>query len=143
LDGGGGSLVLWAQEEPEQQDGVYIMRSGEAHPLPDPDLPKRTPAVSPDGKLIAFIGPTDTGTQLFVFDSASGEIKQITHKPGNTHSPMFASNNEILFGSDREKGNEIFSVDLAQAATDEKKKKRIGLCGEPIKLPGVGEIPPG
>jgi Tol biopolymer transport system component len=121
--GAGGSLVLWAQEEPEQQDGIYIMKSGEVQPLPDPDLPKRTPAVSPDGKLIAFIAPTVTGSQLFVFDSASGEIKQITYKPGGAHSPMFVSNSEILFGSDREKGNEIFSVDLTRAATDEKKKK--------------------
>jgi Tol biopolymer transport system component len=123
LNGADGSLVLWAQEEPEQQDGIYIMKGGEVRPLPDPDLPKRTPAVSPDGKLIAFISPTDTGAQLFVFDSASGEIRQITHKPGNAHSPVFVSNSEILFGSDREKGNEIFSVDLTRMATDEKKKK--------------------
>ncbi|HTG15198.1 MAG TPA: hypothetical protein VK747_08005 [Blastocatellia bacterium] len=119
----GGSLVFWAQEEPDQQEGIYIMKGAEVRPLPDADLPKRTPAVSPDGKLIAFISPTDTGTQLFVFDSASGEIKQITYKPGNAHSPVFASNSEILFGSDRERGNEIFSVDLTKAATDEKKKK--------------------
>lgn len=124
MNGAGGSLVLWAQEEPEQQDGIYIMMSGEVRPLPDPDLPKRTPTVSPDGKLIAFISPTDTGAQLFIFDSASGEIKQLTYKPGNTHSPVFVSNNEILFGSNREKNeNEVFLVDLNQPVADEKKKK--------------------
>lgn len=121
-----GSIVLWAQEEPEQQDGVYILdpRSREARALPDPDLAKRNPSVSPDGKRIAFLSPTDLGTQLFVFDSISGEIKQLTTKPGNANSPVFVSNNEILFGSTREKGeNEIFLVDLSQAVGDEKKKK--------------------
>ena len=122
----GGSIVVWAQEEAEQQDGVYFLdpKSGEVRALPDPDLPKRNPAVSPDGKLIAFLSPTDMGPQLFVFDSISGEIKQVTSKPGNTHSPVFVSNNEILFGSNREKGeHEVFLVDLGQPVSDEKKKK--------------------
>lgn len=122
----GGSIVVWAQEQAEQQDGVYFLdpKSGEVRALPDPDLPKRNPTVSPDGKFIAFLSPTDLGAQLFVFDSLSGEIKQVTFKPGNAHSPVFVSNNEILFGSNREKGeNEIFLVDLSQPASDEKKKK--------------------
>lgn len=122
----GGSIVAWAQEEAEQQDGVYFLdpKSGEVRALPDPDLPKRNPTVSPDGKLIAFLSPTDSGPQLFVFDSISGEIKQVTSKPGNTHSPVFVSNNEILFGSNREKNeNEIFLIDLNQPVSDEKKKK--------------------
>jgi Tol biopolymer transport system component len=121
-----GSLVLWAQEEPEQQDGVYILdpKSREVRALPDPDLSKRNPTVSPDGKRIAFLSPTDYGTQLFVYDSALGEIKQLTTKPGNTNSPVFVSNNEILFGSTREKGaNEMFMVDLNQPVADDKKKK--------------------
>ena len=120
-----GSIVLWAQEEPEQQDGVYILdpKSREVRPLPDPDLAKRNPTISPDGKRIAFISPTDLGPQLFVYDSTSGEIKQLTTKPGSTHSPVFVSNNEILFGSNREKGaHEIFIVDVNQAVSDEKKK---------------------
>ncbi|MEK6301165.1 MAG: hypothetical protein AABO41_10625 [Acidobacteriota bacterium] len=121
-----GSIILWAQEEPEQQDGVYIFdpKSRGVRSLPDPDMAKRNPAVSPDGKRIAFISPTDLGSQLFVFDSASGEIKQLTTKPGSTHSPVFVSNNEIMFGSNREKGeHEIFVVDLNQPIAEEKKKK--------------------
>jgi TolB protein len=123
----GGSIVVWAQEEAEQQDGVYLLepKSGEVRALPDPDLPKRNPTVSPDGRLIAFVSPTDLGTQVVVFDSISGEMKQITTKPGNAHSPVFVSNSEILFGSNREKGeNEVFLVDLSQPASDENKKKK-------------------
>ncbi|HVG19450.1 MAG TPA: hypothetical protein VNI02_10375, partial [Blastocatellia bacterium] len=75
---GGGSIVIWGQEEPEQQDGVYVLdlKSGKARELPEPDLPKRTPSISPDGMLVAFIAPTGVGPQLFVYDSVTGQIQQ-------------------------------------------------------------------
>jgi len=120
-----GMIVLWAQEEAEQQDSVYLFdpEVGQAHELPQPDLPKHTPALSPDGKLIAFIAPAGTGSQLFLYDSTTEQIKQLTFKPANTHSPRFVSNTEILFGSDREKQSELFQVDLGQPVLEEKKKK--------------------
>jgi len=119
-----GMIVLWAQEEAEQQDNVYLFDPavGQAHELPQPDLPKYTPALSPDGKLIAFIAPAGVGTQLFLYDSTTEQIKQLTFKPAKTHSPRFASNTEILFGSDREKENELFQVDLSQPFEEKKKK---------------------
>lgn len=119
-----GMILLWAQEEAEQQDSVYLFDPdiGQAHELPLPDLPKHSPALSPDGKLVAFVAPTALGTQLFVYDSATEEIKQLTFKPGNAHSPRFVSNTEILFGSDREKDSELFEVDLSQPVEEKKKK---------------------
>ena len=121
----GGSIVIWGQEEPEQQDGVYVLdlKSGKARELPDPDLPKRTPSISPDGMLIAFIAPTDTGAQLFVYDSATGQIQQLTNKPARTHSPVFVSNDEIIFGSDRDRESEVYLVNLKVPAVEDKKKK--------------------
>jgi TolB protein len=117
----GGSLVLWAQEEAEQQDNLFILdlKSGKVTELPDPDLHKRSPALSADGKLIAFISPTDEGNQLFVYDSTTGQIQQLTYKPGNAHSPVFISDHEIMFGSDRDREPEIYVVDL----TPPQKKK--------------------
>jgi Tol biopolymer transport system component len=117
-------IVLWAQEEAEQQGGVYLFDPavGQAHELPQPDLPKYSPALSPDGKLIAFVAPASAGSQLFLYDSTTEEIKQLTYKPANTHSPKFVSNTEILFGSDREKDNELFLVDLSQPVVEKKKK---------------------
>ena len=117
-------IVLWAQEEAEQQDNVYLFDPavGQAHELPQPDLPKYTPALSPDGKLIAFIAPAGVGSQLFLYDSTTEQIKQLTFKPAKTHSPRFVSNTEILFGSDREKENELFQVDISQPFEEKKKK---------------------
>lgn len=122
--GAGGSIVLWAQEQAEQQDNVYLFEPAvpRARELPEPDLPKVSPALSPDGKLIVFVGPGAIGSQLYLYDSTTDQIKQLTYKAANTHSPMFVSNTEILFGSNRDKENELYLLDLSQPV-DEKKKK--------------------
>lgn len=123
------TIILWAQESAEQQDAVYVldMKTGKIADLPDPDQPKRSPAVSPNGQLIAFVGPAGVGIQLFVYDSATGQIQQLTYKPAITHSPVFVSDHEIMFGSDRDGENEIYLVDLnppsdGKKDKDEKKK---------------------
>ena len=120
-----GMIVLWAQEEAAQQDNIYLFDRdiSQAHELPQPDLPKRSPALSPDGKLIAFVGPSGTGSQLFLYDSTTQELKQLTFKPGGTSQPVFVSNTEIFFGSTREKESELYVIDLSQPNTEEKKKK--------------------
>lgn len=119
------SMVLWAQEQAEQQDGVYLFdpRVGQVHELPEPDLPKVSPTLSPDGKLVAFIAPVGMGSQVFLFNPVTDQIRQLTFKPGITRSPKFVSNSEILFSSDREKtGIELYLIDISQPV-DEKKKK--------------------
>src|SRR6185295_10725002 len=119
-----GTIIIWGQEEVEQQETIYIMdfKSREIRELPDPDLPKRSPTVSPNGKLIAFVGATGTGSQLFLFDSTTSQIQQVTHKGQRTHSPVFISNDKVLFGSDRDKENELYLLDLAPPPAEEKKK---------------------
>jgi Tol biopolymer transport system component len=122
--GAGGSIVLWAQEQAEQQDNVYLFEPAvpRARELPEPDLPKIMPALSPDGKLIVFVGPGTIGSQLYLYDSTKEQIRQLTYKPANTHSPMFVSNTEIVFGSNRDKENELYLLDLSQPVEEKKKK---------------------
>jgi len=119
-----GMIVLWAQEEAEQQGALYLFdpQVGQVHELPEPDLPKQSPTLSPDGKLIAFVGLARTGPQLFLFDSVTNQIKQLTNKPANNYSPRFVSNTEILFGSDRDKEHELYLLDLGQPFEEKKKK---------------------
>jgi Tol biopolymer transport system component len=120
----GGLIVLWAQEQVEQQDGIYLLdpKSGQVRELPEPDLPKGSPALSPDGKLIAFVAPAKFGSQLYVYDSSTEQIKQLTFKPAATRSPIFVSNTEILFGSNRDGENELYLIDLSQPFEEKKKK---------------------
>jgi Tol biopolymer transport system component len=119
-------MVIWGQEEVEQQDNVYILdlKTMQVRDLPDPDVPKRNPAVSPNGILIAFTSPTPMGTQLFVFDSATGLIQQVSAKGARTHSPVFIANDKLLFGSDRDKASELYLLDLAPPPSPEESKKK-------------------
>jgi Tol biopolymer transport system component len=119
-------IVIWGQEEPEQQDGVYILdsKSGDLRSLPEGDLPKRNPAVSPDGSLIAFVSQTATGAHIYLFDSKSGQIQQLTYKGFLNYSPAFIADDRILFGSNRDNENEIYSLNLSSPVKDEKKDKK-------------------
>jgi len=129
VDPGGGCIVIWGQEQVEQQEDIYLLnlKSGEITALPEPDLPKLRPAVSPDGKLIAFVGAAAHGSQLFLFDMTTGEIQQLTFKGSRVTTPVFVSQNEIFFGSDREGGpeaeNEIYAIDLSARLSDKEKEK--------------------
>ncbi len=143
--------VLWAQRSAEQQDNVYIMdlTSGEIKDLPEVDLPKRTPALSPDGNRIVFLASAETGNHLYLYDMTTGLIQQLTSKGTSDYTPVFITNDQIIFGADRDaitkevvvkqqktiKGNtqyvkdvvegdrEIYLINLSQKAEEEKKKK--------------------
>lgn len=127
-----GMIVIWGQEEPERQDGVYTLdpKSGELRSLPDEDLPKRYPAISPDGSLIAFVAQTGTAADLFLFDSKSGQVQQLTNQGFLNFSPVFIANDRILFASNRAakedapNENEIYSLNLSSPVKDEKKEKK-------------------
>ncbi len=137
--------VLWAQRQPEQQDNLYFLdlKTLAVSDFPDPDLPKRSPAVSPDGNLIAFIAPAENGAHLFMLDSTTQQTVRLTSKGYNTHSPVFLANDQIIFGAEREPAKppiekrvsknqstledaepdkEIYLVNLAQKVEEEKKK---------------------
>jgi Tol biopolymer transport system component len=141
------TAVLWAQRQAEEQDNLYLLdlKSGAVKDLPDPDMPKRTPVLSPNGSLIAFIGAAETGAHLFIYDATTGLIQQLTYKGSNDYTPVFISDEKIIFGSNRDgwiqevaqqvKGNttfvkdeaqndkEIYLVNLSLKVEDEKKKK--------------------
>jgi Tol biopolymer transport system component len=126
---GCGCIVIWGQEQVDQQEEIYVLnlKSGDITALPEPDLPKFRPTVSPDGKLIAFVGAAERGSQLFLFDATTGEIQQLTFRGTRVITPRFVSQTEILFGSDRESppegGNDVYSLDLSAKVSDKEKEK--------------------
>jgi Tol biopolymer transport system component len=141
------TAVLWAQRQPEQQDNIYLfdLKSGEVKELPEPDLPKRTPALSPNGSLIAFVAPAEIGAQLYLYNATTGLIQQLTYKGSNVYTPVFITDEQIIFGSNRDgwikettqqvspnkavvkeevqNDREIYLINLSQKVEDEKKKK--------------------
>jgi Tol biopolymer transport system component len=141
------TAVLWAQQQPEQQDSIYILdlKSREVKELPEPDLPKHAPALSPNGSLIAFVAPAESGNQLYLYDSTTGLIQQLTYRGSNAYTPVFVTDEQIIFGSNRDgwiqkttqqvsanqalvkeevqNDREIYLINLTQKTEDEKKKK--------------------
>lgn len=120
----GNLVVIWGQEESERQDDVYILdlKTGETRVLPNIDSPKSRPAISPNGQRVAFVSLTEAGSHIFSFDRQTARIEQLTVKGGNSHSPVFITDDQIMFGSDRDRDPEVFIVDLAAPRGDAKKK---------------------
>jgi Tol biopolymer transport system component len=121
------SLVIWGQEQPERQDEMYTLdlKTGALASLPDPDLPKRNPSVSPNGKLITFIGSGEEGPCVFLYDISTGALTQLTFKGTNSFTPAFISNGVILFGSDREgEENDVYMIDLTNPVEPGKEKEK-------------------
>jgi Tol biopolymer transport system component len=120
----GNTVVLWAQEQAERQDQLYLLdlKTSQTSEFPDPDLPKRSPCLSPDGKLIAFMGLASNGAQIFTYELATSELKQVTYKGVGNHSPVFVSNTLLMFGSDRDKEKDLYQVDLSAPLPEPKKK---------------------
>jgi Tol biopolymer transport system component len=121
----GSFFVIWAQEFVEQQDSLYMfdLKNRELKQLPDLDSPMRYPTISPDGKRIAFISPAAEGPEVFLYDIASGQMQQLTNKAARHYTPVFISNDRILFGSDRDREDEIYVINLSVPNEEEKKKK--------------------
>jgi Tol biopolymer transport system component len=74
--------------------------TGEATELPQGRHPVRYPAVSPDGKRLAFSMRQDGSWHLFTRTIASGYEQQLTHAPCNTISPSWEDSKTLLYATD-------------------------------------------
>ena len=54
------------------------MATRAARPLTQSAGNDTAPAVSPDGRLVAFVSDRDGGSDLFVLDIASGDVSRVT-----------------------------------------------------------------
>lgn len=67
----------------------------------------RYPAISPDGKYVAFTYKGD----IYVVDSQGGEAEQITTNPAYDYAPVWSPDGKTLaFASDRQGNFDIFTV---------------------------------
>ena len=70
----------------------------------------KSPALSPDGALLAF----EWNGDLWVARSDGGEARQLTTHPGKDSQPNFSPDgNSIAFLSDRDGGSQVFTVPVA------------------------------
>lgn len=74
------------------------------------------PAWSPDGTKIAFCSITNGVRQIWVYDLAKREERQVTQGSGNKENPTWAPNSlHIIFNSTDANACELYLVNLNQA----------------------------
>ncbi len=85
--------------------------------VPDRRLQVATPAVSPDGRRVAFSlliqqDPPETARYTIGVTGAGGEDLRIMDGPGVNREPVWVDNDHILFSSDRSGIYNLYTVDL-------------------------------
>jgi TolB protein len=80
-----------------------------------PALTTLEPAISPDGRRLAYESAVDSRLKLFVRDLATGGAEQVTEGAYDDFSPTWSPDGTaIAFASNREKDNiDIYTLDLA------------------------------
>lgn len=82
------------------------------------DSPGRSdtePCFSPSGRFLAFTGTTATGTEIYLWDLSSGEVRQLTAGQGESHQATFLSESFLVFTRTLPTGDQgLLLLDLAK-----------------------------
>jgi WD40 repeat protein len=110
----GQHLLLTGFEKGVHDIFRFDLKSGELVNLTKNDLYEKAPAISPDGRWLAFTLRVDDCDKIFIapMDDLSRR-KQYTFGPGNTICPVFSPDGKTLyFSGDMREANNIYSLDL-------------------------------
>ena len=77
------------------------------------------PALSPDGRLLAYESPGEESLDLFLRSVETGEIRQLTNNAVLDLSPTWSPEGDrIAFVSSRDDNADIYVIDLLTATTE-------------------------
>ncbi len=78
-----------------------------------PELTNWEPALSPDGRMIAFESPGGKGFEIFVRDLETGTATQLTSNEVDDWSPSWSPQGDrLVFSSNREKNVDLYAIAL-------------------------------
>ncbi|MFG6488900.1 S41 family peptidase [Roseateles sp. BYS78W] len=105
-----------------QGDSVYLVaegdlwrvssQGGDAQRLTTHPGLESQPAVSPDGRWLAFTGQYDGGTEIYLMPTAGGPPKRLTWEGGGMRVWGFSAAGEVVYtGLDARPGAQLFALD--------------------------------
>jgi|GEM_PF-3372063 len=108
--------VIFIREENEETELYYldVEKRRIKKLLNLPGSIEKSPAVSPDGKYIAFVSAEeDSPFVLCVYNTSSGTLKKFTFIKGSSDFPRFTEDGRtIVFANDQNGDWDIYSVDV-------------------------------
>ena len=92
-----------------------------------------SPAISPDGKLMAYISLVDSAYRLHLMDLGTGESRPLTETAAD-ESPSFAPNGKLILYETRSRGREL----LMTSTLDGRRNRELAVQGADIREPDWG-----
>ncbi len=85
---------------------VWVDHQGNVEPLAAPPGAYNRPMLSPDGTQVAMDIPSDTTSDIWIYDIPSDELRRLTFE-GNNRSATWSNDGQwVAFGSDRHRSPE-------------------------------------
>jgi TolB protein len=92
-----------------------------------------SPAISPDGKWMAYISLVGSAYRLHLMDLSTGESRPLTDTAAD-ESPSFAPNGKLILYETRLRGREV----LMTSTLDGRIRRELAVRGEDIREPDWG-----
>lgn len=85
----------------------------------EPDYTHWEPALSPDGRTLAYESPIDDNLELFARNLETEEVRRLTHNEFPDWSPTWSpAGDRITFSSSRDDNVDIYVLDLDDLAAE-------------------------
>jgi len=108
-DKDGSPRIYWIPSTPKGSRAT-------AHMITKKNKESTCPAWSPDGTKIAYSAKTKGIRQIWIYDFATGEERQLTFGSGNKENPAWAPNSQhIVFNSTDEEYCDLYRISLTQS----------------------------